>query len=175
MCTVPSGEPHAPACGKALSVHIASGMRPCWASWRALSCFTQTGIPVAWHCATTLRSQGRAIGRWRVGIARYLAVPTRARVRSVVWHGGTARRRWKRPCTWPILSACGTSRLVPAWPRPHRLDSGRSVCAACDSKEKRTALTLWIGAGDSSHLAPAELRIACRDSRARVRRSRLAV
>src|SRR5713101_9105200 len=33
--------------------------------------------------------------------------------------------RWKRPFTCPILSACGTSRLVPAWPRPHRLDSGR--------------------------------------------------
>jgi hypothetical protein len=63
--------------------------------------------------------------------------------------GTGARRggRWKRPFTCPILSACGTSRLVPAWPRPHRLDSGRSVCAACDSKEKRAALTLWIGAG----------------------------
>jgi Domain of unknown function (DUF4158) len=83
--------------------------------------------------------------------------------------------RWQRPFTCPILSACGTSRLVPAWPRPHRLDSGRSVCDACDSKEKCTALILWIGVGDPPHRAPVELRMACRDARARVRRSRLAV
>jgi Winged helix-turn-helix domain (DUF2582) len=56
------------------------------------------------------------LGRWRVGIARCLAVPTRARVRSVVWHGGTARRAMEKAVDmsytlrlWHIASRSGVT------------------------------------------------------------------